>query len=64
MIKETTPEFETTDVLAERFGVQERRIRNWCRRGYLPGARKIGNAWFVNAAEFRASLAEAERRED
>ena len=34
---------------AEKWGVSERRINQYCAEGLIPGAQKIGNAWAVPA---------------
>lgn len=40
----------TTHDVAVRYGVTERTVRNWCRRGRLP-AYKTGGVWRIAAVE-------------
>ena len=49
-------EYRSIREMAERWGVSERRVNQFCTQGRIPGARKFGTAWAIPAG--------AERPED
>jgi len=49
----------STKALSERWGIDEARIRSWCRAGKIPGARKIDKGWIVSVAALKAWVPKA-----
>ena len=47
--KEATMEYASVAKIAEKWGISERSVRNYCAQGRIAGAKLIGKTWYIPA---------------